>query len=98
MTDRGPALAEAPVSPTTPALKQAKMKPCCLAISAEAAQGIGDQSHTRKWRVLSLDDQSELASGHIDASFDDLLMIVREKAATAARGIGYDPQQFILDQ
>lgn len=82
---------------SAPTLKAAKMKPCCLAISAESAPGIGHEAFTRKWRVLSLEDQSELASGHIDASFDDLLMVIREKAATAARGIGYDPQQFVLE-
>ncbi len=90
-------MTDAPASTATQTLKQAKMKPCCLAISADAAQGIGDQAFTRKWRVLSLDDQSELATGQVDAGWDDLLMIIREKAATAARGIGFDPQQFILE-
>lgn len=83
---------------TVPTLKEGRMKPCCLAISAQAVPDLGREIATRKWRVLSLDDQSELASGQIDAAFDDLLMVIREKAATAARGIGYDPQQFILDQ
>ena len=90
-------MTEALASPTTQTLKQAKMKPCCLAISADAAPGVGDQAFTRKWRVLSLDDRSELASGMVDAGSDDLLMIIREKAAMAVRGIGFEPQQFILE-
>ena len=89
-------MTDAPIIPTAP-LKQAKMKPCCLAIGAEAAAGIGEPAITRTWRALSLDDQSELAKGEVDAGSDDLLMIIREKAATAARGIGYEPQQFILE-
>jgi hypothetical protein len=85
-------------APEIPApLKQARMKPCCLAISAEAAAGIGEPAMTRQWRALSLDGQTELAKGEVDAGLDDLLMIIREKAATAARGVGYDPQQFILE-
>jgi hypothetical protein len=90
-------MTDAPTFTATPTLKQAKMKPCCLAISAEALQDIGEEGLTRTWRALSLDDQRELASGQVDAGSDDLLMIIREKAATAARGIGYDPQQFILE-
>jgi hypothetical protein len=95
-------MTDAPVNPTAP-LKQAKMKPCCLAISADAAAGMDVQSSsfvppkTRTWRALSLDDQTELAKGEVAAGSDELLMIIREKAATAARGIGYDPQQFILE-
>lgn len=87
---------DAPIIPTTP-LKQAKMKPCCLAIKNIGPIGPIGPMLPIQWRALSLDDQSELAKGEVDAGSDDLLMIIREKAATAARGIGYDPQQFILE-
>lgn len=81
--------------------KHAKMRPCCLAISSESAFGTGEASHTmtRRWRVLSIENPStELMAGELVTNMDDPLAVVRDKAASAARSMGFDPQQFILER
>lgn len=80
--------------------KSARMLPCCLAISQDTAFGTGDASHTlrRRWRALAIDDHHELTSGELVTNMDDPLMVVRDKAMLAARSLGYEPQQFVLDK
>lgn len=86
----------APASATT-AVKTARMKPCCLALVDNDLRSMAADAETRRWRVLSLEDRSELASGAIKAGMDESLAIVRDKAATAARAIGYEPQEYVLE-
>lgn len=80
--------------------KSARMQPCCLAISQETAFGAGDAAHTltRRWRALAIDDHRELTSGELTTNMDDPLMVVRDKAMLAARSLGFDPQQFVLER
>ncbi len=80
--------------------KIAKMRPCCLAISSESAFGTGEAAHTmtRRWRILAIEDPTtELMAGDLVTNMDDPLAVVREKAASAARSLGFEPQQFILE-
>ncbi len=79
--------------------QSAKMQPCCMTVSAEAILGSGDRSHTamRRWRALTLDRQDQLATGQFVTNDGDPLVIVRDKAITAAREQGYEPLKFILE-
>jgi hypothetical protein len=76
------------------------MKPCCLAISANPALGLGDASNmtTRPFRLLSLEDQSEFFAGDLEINCDDPLAVVRDKAAHTARQHGFDPHRYIMEK
>ncbi|OWY71185.1 hypothetical protein B7486_11325 [cyanobacterium TDX16] len=83
-----------------PSVKTAAVQPCCLAISSDMILGVGaaaDMS-TRRWRALSIDDRKVLTSGELTTNMDDPLAVVRDKAVSAARSLGFEPQQFILEK
>ena len=89
-----------PSKTSTPVHKVSRLQPCCLAISSDMTLGIGDAAHTstRRWRALSIEDHKVLTTGELVANMDDPLAIVRDKAVLAARDMGFDPQQFILEK
>lgn len=89
-----------PVGASMSIRKIAGLQPCCLAISSDMTLGIGDAAHTtkRQWRALSIDDHKVLTSGELTANMDDPLAVVRDKAVSAARDLGFEPQQFILEK
>lgn len=76
------------------------LKPCHLAVSTEALLGAAGASDTmtRRWRVLAVEDHHELTSGELVTDMADPLAVVRDKAVLAARKLGFEPQQVILER
>ena len=78
----------------------ARRQPCCVSVSVETRRGMGQAVRVafRRWRALSLDRREELAAGEFETNLDEPLSVARDRATSAARERGYDPQQFVLEK